>query len=574
MSDFNLMKRIWQFAKKYKWFFLGSYMVLLIELALGQLLPVLLGNIVNAALYTGNISLFLNASFYYAFICLGYALCGYTQLQLWQRVHNRYVYDIRVSCYRKVLHLQAKILADIKTGDIIQTINDDTAQFHHMIQRYIMRVINSGIGTVVSLVIAATMKWEIALFMGVVIPVSAFISRYIEANMQKSSMEARAKQGVHAAWTMEILKGMREIKMFAAEKTVLRLFMIKNHDIVEAVRKRDSMEFKAIELINGIYFVADIIFYIICAIYVMNGSINIGQYVALASYFTMITRNFKKVLYGNVGYQKRKTCVEHVLKLLDLDEEEETGLSPLVVSEGRIQIQDLSFSYESAKEILMDISLDIKPGEKLGIVGPSGVGKSTIVGLLMKFYSPQKGEILIDGMNIKECSHRSVRQVIGVVSQESVIFAATVRDNITFGYPASDELLWDILEKVDLRKKVEHFPQGLDTLLESDGLCMSGGQNQRLCIARLFFRNPRIIILDEATSALDQESECFVQKALRALTEGRTTIMISHRYSALIHTDRILVLHEGRQVGCDEYKRLLSENQYFTEMFAKQEASI
>lgn len=569
MTNYDMTKRIWQFAAKYKWSFIGSYAVLLAELAFDQFLPVLLGEVVNYAVYVRDIPRFLLAAGNYALVFLGFALCGYVQLQLWQRVHNKYVYDIRVACYRKVLRLKPQILTDIKTGDVLQTINSDTGEFHHIIQRYMMRIVNAGIGTIVSLVIVAFMKWEIAVFMGLVIPVSALLSKRIESRIKKASDQVREKQGLYSAWVMEILKGMREVRLFAAEKTVLRLFMRKNHQITREAVKRDTLEFQAKELISGIYFAADMIFYIICAVFVINGSINIGQYVAIGSYFSMITYSVKRVLYGNVDYQRRKTCIERVLRLLD-EEEEEAGTDALVVSRGRIQIRDLSFSYDGEREILKDINLDIKPGEKLGIAGPSGVGKSTLGGLLLKFYVPSQGRILIDGTDIRNCSPASVRQAVGIVSQENIIFQASVRENITFGMPASDEQLWNILEKVHMKAEIQRLPKGLDTVLESDGISLSGGQNQRLCIARLYFRDPKIIILDEATSALDGDSERIVQEALLDLTRGKTTVMISHRYQSLLHTDRILVLQDGRPVGCDSCDRLMSDNSYFRDLFAKQ----
>ncbi|MCI9142904.1 MAG: ABC transporter ATP-binding protein [Lachnospiraceae bacterium] len=569
MKDSELIKRIWQFAGKYKWAFLFSYAVLLIELVFEQMLPAFLGDVINTAVYEANISRFVWAALLYAAVFFGFAACGFIQLLLWQRLHNKYVFNIRFVCYQKVLRLKPRILADIKTGDVIKTINGDTEEFHNIIQRYGMRIINAGIGAVTSLVIVAVMKREIALFMLVAIPFSVMITKRIQTKMKSASDKLRATQGQYSAWTMEILRGMREVKLFAAEKTVLRHFMKKNHEIVRDTIEQDYIQFKADELLGGIYFLENMAFYIICAVFVATGSIDIGEYVAIASYFTLTVSNVRKVLGGNVNYQWRKTCVEHVLNLLDEEEEAEEGLSDLCVTEGRIDVRNLTFSYDADNNILEDVNLQIAPGEKIGIVGQSGVGKSTLASLLLKFYEPQKGDILIDGVSLKTCTGSSIRQSVGIVSQENIIFHITVRENITFGVPASDQVLWDILEKVYLKNEIEKLPYGLDTVLDgSDSL--SGGQNQRLCVARLFFQNPKIIILDEATSALDIETESTVQKALDALAKEKTTIVISHRCRALLNTDKILVLKDGREAGCDCYEKLMSENQYFSELFAGQ----
>ena len=570
MKDIVIVKRIWQFAKPYKWAFLLSYSVLLIELLFSQMIPLFLEDVINSAVYEANLQKFLYAALWYALIYLGFGLCGFIQLILWQRVHNKYVYDVRVACYRKVLHMKPMVLSDIKTGDVIRTINNDTAEFHHIIQRFGMRIFNAGIGTIASLSIVAFMKWEIALLMAIIIPISGAICKSIQRNMKKASDEVRTKQGEYSAWLMEMLKGMGEIKLFVAEQTVLKLFVHKNKDIIDSSIKQDVVQFKADQIINGIYFVTDIIFYIICAFFVANRSINIGQYIAIASYFSIVSWNVRRVLYGNVDYQRRKTCVERVFKLLDEEEENEDELSEIDVRGGSIEIRNLSFFYNENKEVLKNINLCIQPGQKIGVVGQSGVGKSTLANLLLRFYEPQKGEILIDGQLLANCTYSSIRQAIGIVNQENIIFDTTVRENITFGKAATDDELWGILEKVYLKEEIEKLPDGLDTVLGKGNLSLSGGQNQRLCIARLMFRNPKIIILDEATSSLDFESESVVQSALDELAKDKTTIVISHRYKALLHTDNILVLHEGEQVGYGPHDILMAENQYFADMFAEQ----
>lgn len=570
MKDSVIIKRIWQFAKPYKWAFLISYLVLLVELVFNQIIPLFLEDVINFAVYEADMQGFLYATLWYALVFFGYAACGFIQLILWQRVHNKYVYDVRVACYRKVLRMKPSVLTDIKTGDVIRTINSDTAEFHHIIQRFGMRILNSGIGTIVSLTIVAFMKWEIALLMVAIIPISAIVCKAIEAKMKKASDEIRTKQGKYSAWLMEMLKGMREIKLFVAEKTVLKIFTNKNKDIIDSSVKQDIIQFKSDQIISGIYFLADIVFYIICAFFVAGRSINIGQYVAIASYFSMVSWNIRRVLHGNVDYQKRKTCVERVFKLLDEDEENENNLEKLDVRNGSIDIKNLSFFYTEKKDVLKNIDLHIEAGTKIGVVGVSGVGKSTLANILLRFYEPQEGEVLIDGQCLSDCTYSSIRQSVGIVNQENIVFDATIRDNITFGSKATDEELWSILEKVYLKDEIEKLPNGLDTVLGKKNMSLSGGQNQRLCIARLMFRNPKIIILDEATSSLDFESERIVQAALDALAENKTTIVISHRYQALLNTDKILVLHEGEQIGYDHHDKLMAENKYFADMFAEQ----
>lgn len=570
MKNSVIIKWVWKFASKYKRAFMLSYFVLLCELAFAQIYPLFLGDIINASVYDADMTRFLFATIFFALTFLGYEACGFIQLQLWQKLDNKYVYDLRVACYRQILHLKSNILCDIRTGNAISTINNDTLEFHHIVQRYAMRIVNAIIETVISLVIVAMMRWELALLMLIIIPTSVLLSHLIEKRIKKVSDELRDKQGKYSAWLLEMLKGMREIKLFVAEKNVLGIFMDKNSDIIKTSDRQARISFESNQLIGGIYFISNLLFYIISAVFVATGKINIGGYISIATYYTMTTRSIKHVLYANMDYQKRKASVERVVKILESDFEEENGLSEFRVANGDIDIRNLYFSYNGKRDVLKNINLYIKAGEKIGIVGESGTGKSTFAHLLLKLYEPSSGVISVDGQALYECKYSDIRREIGIVSQENIIFDSTVRENITFGAVATDEELWNILEKAYLRSEIEALPQGLDTVLGNLGTSLSGGQNQRLCIARMIFRNPKIIILDEATSALDIESEEIVQSALDWLSEGRTTVIISHRYKSLVGTDRILILKNGEVAGIGNINELMESNEYFKALFATQ----
>lgn len=570
MKNSVIIKWVWKFASKYKWAFMLSYFVLLCELAFAEIYPLFLGDGINASVYDADMMRFLLSVLLFAGAFLGCEACGFIQLQLWQKLNNKYVYELRVACYRHILHLKSDILCDIKTGNAISTINNDTLEFHHIVQRYAMRVVNAIIGTVVSLAIVATMKWEISLLMFFIIPVSVLLSYLVEKRIKKVSDELRDKQGKYSAWLLEMLRGMREVKLFVAEKTVLGIFMDKNRDIIKTSDRQTRISFESNQLIGGIYFISNILFYIISAVLVAEGKINVGEYISIATYYTMTTTNIKHVLYANIDYQRRKASIERVVKILESDSEEENGLSKFCVTDGNIDIENLYFSYNGENDVLKNINLHIKAGEKIGIVGESGVGKSTFAHLLLKLYEPASGIISVDGQALSECRYSDIRCEIGIVSQENIIFDSTVRENITFGAKATDEELWDILEKAYLRSEIEALPQGLDTVLGNGGTSLSGGQNQRLCIARTIFRDPKIIILDEATSALDIESEKIVQSALNSLSEGRTTVIISHRYKSLVNTDRILILQNGETAGMGTIDELMENNEYFRSLFAAQ----
>lgn len=570
MQKVKFMKKVWEIAKQYKWHFFLSYLILMTELALKQILPLLLGNMVDAAVYQSNMASFLTAAVIYVSVYLSRVLCGFFQLQFWQRLNNKYVYGLRVRCYEKVLRLKVPLLTNIKTGDMIQTINDDTMEFHHILQRYAMRIVNAGIGTITSLLIVAYLRWEIALIMAVLIPASILLTENIKKKTKKISKELREKQGEYHSWLMEILKGIREIKLFAAEDNAQDKFINKNRELIKSGIKYSKINFVSDKMISLIYFVAQLIFYIVSAYFVANGSIKIAEYIAIAAYYNLVSHNFQCVLRDNMAFQSRQVAIERVFKLLDEAWEDNTGLFPLSISKGQIEIQNLSFVYQKDFSILKNLTCTIAPGKRTGIVGESGVGKSTLAHIMIRFFEPQNGAVKIDGQDISRCTYSSVRDTIGLVSQETIIFAATVKDNICFGADVLDDRIWEVIEKSYLKEEIKKLPDGLHTMLGKGGHCLSGGQNQRLAIARILYKNPQIVILDEATSALDEASEYIVQKALDELTEGRTSIIISHRLSSIVHADEIIVLKNGEVEAIGDCSKLLSSNITFKELFSAQ----
>jgi ABC-type multidrug transport system fused ATPase/permease subunit len=428
MNKAKFLFRVWNIAKQYKWQFALSYIILLVELALSQMLPLFLGDMVDAAVYRSDLTLFLQSASIYVAIFLSSVLCGFSQLQFWQRLNNKYVYGLRVRCYEKILRLKARTLTDVKTGDMLQTINGDTMEFHHIMQRYAMRIVNAGIGTVVSLAIVAYLKWEIALIIAVLIPTSILLTNRIKKKTKEISKEIRDKQGQYNSWLMEILKGIREIKLFAAEDNVQKQFTENNEDLITSGVKSAKINFASDNIIGLIYFVAQLVFYVVSALFVANRSINVAQYITIAAYYTLVSSNFQRILRDNMAFQARQVAIERVFKLLDEETEDNSELSPLTISHGKISINDISFSYQNDVEVLRNLTYTVAPGKRISIVGESGVGKSTFAHIMIRFFAPTKGTIQIDGQDLSACTYNSVRENIGLVGQETIIFDATVKD--------------------------------------------------------------------------------------------------------------------------------------------------
>lgn len=529
--------------------FLLSYIVLWAELAFNQAVPLFLGKVVDAAVYKSYMILFLNSSLLYTLVFLGQQGCGFLQLQLWQILNNKYVYSLRVLCYERILRLKAKKLCDIETEDMLQIINGDTMDFHHIVQRYAMRIVNAGIGMVVSLVIVAYMKWEIALIIAVLIPASILITENIKKKMKKASEKLHDKHGQYESWLMEIFNGFREIKLFSAENQIYDSFIGRNLQIIKSVVKQAKLQFISNNLIHSIYFIASLIFYVVSVLFVVNQSINVAQYIVIAAYYGVISGNFQDILKDNMAFQSRKTSVERVFSLLDEDFEDDLTLNNIHITNGLINIKNLSFSYQKDMPVLKNITLSILPGERISVVGEPGVGKSTLAYLPIKYFLPNDGEIFIDNQDIKKCTYSSIRKNIEIVSQDVIVFNATIKENVCSDKNVTDDTIWKVLGKVQLRSEIEALGNGIYTTLGKDGGELSGGQNQRLAIARMLYKNPKIIILDEATSLLDAVTEREILNNLNNIFKDKTLIVVSHKPALQIDFDERILIKDKRIFG-------------------------
>lgn len=567
MNEFAFFKKVWKYARKYKWYFLLSYFFLLAELFFSQVLPLSLERVLDAAIYQIDIELFFRHALIYLTLFILQQFSTFGQLQTWQRTNNKFIYSLRESCFESVINSKAYLLANNNSGDIIHTINTDVTEFQHLMQRCAMRVINAGIGTIVSIIFVSIMKWEIAVIICVLILCSVLLTNFLKKNINKFSVEIRDKQGEYTSWLFEILKGIQTIKLFASKNNVLNALKKKNDEIYLIGEKYNNLQVLHSQMVSGVYFFARMIFYAISAIYVINDFISIAQFISIGIYYDLISKNFQKILLENMLFQTRKVSVDRVIKVLEADSESESLNKNEGIKDANIKIEKLDFSYDGVNPIFSNLSIDITAGEKIGIVGQSGVGKTSLAYLLLRFYDANSGYIYIDGKNISEYSYSTLRSNIGIVNQENIIFDLSVKDNICFGREIEDSVIWELLELVELKSDIQKLPAGINTYLGEGGVALSGGQRQRLAIARMLFRNPRIIILDEATSALDAELAKSIESILNKVLKGRTSLIISHKHSFLKNTDRIYVLKNGKIVESGTYQELTRSGDEFQRVF-------
>ena len=497
-------------------------------------------------------------------------LLHFTLNMTWAHLMTRFLFTVRKALFDKTLSLKAKFLHDLQSGDIVKRIRDDTGEFMNFIHWNVLYLS----ARVISLVIALFMIFYFNVYIGLVTiavtPIITYLTRRFGKKAKTIYEKTRQEEGVLQSWFFEILKGMREVVTLAACRRVITRFTKKYVGIIRYAIETGKIEVTSERVGTGVALAARMIVYALCGYFVWREQFSVGAFVAVVAYFGTVSGCLTDLSQRWVAIQNNMTGVDRVRWLLEQESEEQFD-TPLNVTSGVVEFDRINFSYQSGIDVLRDVSLKINNGEKVALVGKSGAGKSTMANLLLAFLRPDDGIIRIDGQNINIVSSESLRRQIGIVWQDILLFDGTIRQNLIVAKPnASDDEMRDALYKASLLEFIETLPQGIDTLVGQGGQGLSGGQKQRLAIARIFLKDPKILIFDEATSSLDAENEQAIKDAWNDLAEGRTMLIIAHRLSTIRDADRVAVLSEGRVAACAHHNQLLGHCAEYDELYAAQ----
>ena len=471
--------------------------------------------------------------------------------------------DMRRDAYSHLQKLSDSYFNNTKVGQIMGRITNDlfdvTEFSHHCPEEFFIAIIKG----VVSFIILVNINLILTLIIFIIIPIMFIICRILNKRMRSTFRAQRVMIGELNARIEDSLLGQKVVKAFANEDVENEKFQEDNKKFY-SIKKRGYKLMGTFStttrLFDGIMYAAVVI---IGSLFMIEGYINPGDLVAYLLYVTTFIATVRRIIEFSEQFQRGLTGIERFLEIMDSDIEifDEPDAIDLVSPKGDISIKDVAFEYpDDHNKVFKNLNISIKSGEKIAIVGPSGGGKTTLCNLIPRFYDVSQGEIEIDGTNIKRFTLKSLRSAIGMVQQDVYLFSGTVFENISYGKPgASLEEVIDAAKRAGAHEFIEKLKDGYDTYVGERGVKLSGGQKQRISIARVFLKNPPIIILDEATSALDNESEFAVAKSLAKLSEGRTTITIAHRLSSIRNADRILVLTENGIVEEGNHTELLEK---------------
>ncbi|MBR2319200.1 MAG: ABC transporter ATP-binding protein [Clostridia bacterium] len=473
---------------------------------------------------------------------------------------------LRGALVRKLQHLSIGHYREMQSGRIQSKMMRDVENIANLSSSIFMNGMEIIINLVVAITVVLTKNIYVFIFFLLCAPVAGVISFFFRKKLRRLSRDYRHAVEETSAEVMDMVEMVPLSRAHALEETETSKMNRLLHGIARRGLRLDITQ----SLFGATNWVVFEGFQLICLVFTvgmfLGGSITkVGDIKLYQDYFTMLVTSVTMILAMIPTFVRGIEAVTSVGELMHAEEEENNeGKTALEDVEGAFHFENVNFAYEQSHPVLSDFTLDVKPGETVALVGESGVGKTTVINMVIGYHFPNDGVVTIDGHGLREVDLRSYRKHIAVVPQNTILFSGTIRENITYGLPTvSEEKLAEILEAARLTETIAQLPNGLETSVGEHGGKLSGGQRQRISIARALIRDPKVIILDEATSALDSVSEKKIQEALDHLTKGRTTFVVAHRLSTIKDADKIAVMEAGRCVECGTYDELMEKKGAF-----------
>ncbi|HGZ4583994.1 TPA: SAV1866 family putative multidrug efflux ABC transporter [Staphylococcus aureus] len=576
-----MIKRYLQFVKPYKYRIFATIIVGIIKFGIPMLIPLLIKYAIDGVI--NNHALTTDEKVHHLTIAIGIALfifvivrppIEFIRQYLAQWTSNKILYDIRKKLYNHLQALSARYYANNQVGQVISRVINDVEQTKDFILTGLMNIWLDCITIIIALSIMFFLDVKLTLaalfiFPFYILTVYVFFGRLRKLTRERSQALAEVQGFLH-----ERVQGISVVKSFAIEDNEAKNFDKKNTNFLTRALKHTRWNAYSFAAINTVTDIGPIIVIGVGAYLAISGSITVGTLAAFVGYLELLFGPLRRLVASFTTLTQSFASMDRVFQLIDEDYDIKNGVGaqPIEIKQGRIDIDHVSFQYnDNEAPILKDINLSIEKGETVAFVGMSGGGKSTLINLIPRFYDVTSGQILIDGHNIKDFLTGSLRNQIGLVQQDNILFSDTVKENILLGRPtATDEEVVEAAKMANAHDFIMNLPQGYDTEVGERGVKLSGGQKQRLSIARIFLNNPPILILDEATSALDLESESIIQEALDVLSKDRTTLIVAHRLSTITHADKIVVIENGHIVETGTHRELIAKQGAYEHLYSIQ----
>lgn len=574
--------RYLKFVKPYFWIIILTVGIGILKFGIPLLIPLLIMHVIdNIILADGltaddRMSMLVNIMLIFGivFIFLRPPV-EYFRQYLAQWTSNSILYDIREKLYKHLQELSPKFYSENKVGEVISRVINDVEQTKDFIMTGLMNIWLDLVTVVIALIIMYNINAELTFVSMLIFPFYIFGIYYFFGRLRRLMRRRSQALAEVQGFLHERISGINVIKSFAVEKHEEERFAEKNNNFLTKATDHARWNAKSFAVVNTITDIGPLLVIGYGAYQVLGGSLTVGALAAFVAYLERLYGPLRRLVSSSTTLTQSIASMDRVFQLFDekYDVTDREGAQPLTISRGEIEFQDVGFGYDgTSTDTLNHINFNTSPGQTVAFVGMSGGGKSTLVSLIPRFYDVTSGKIKIDGVDIRDYTIESLRNNIGIVMQDNILFSDSVKENIMLAMPgASDEQVVEAAKRANAHDFIMSLPEGYDTEVGERGVKLSGGQKQRIAIARVFLKNPPILILDEATSALDLESESIIQDTLLKLSKDRTTIVVAHRLSTITHADTIYVMREGTIAERGTHHELLDKRGVYYDLYSIQD---
>lgn len=571
----DTMKRVLKFISPYKGKIILMLLMALFTVAFTLYTPILIGEGVDTIIGPGNIKTkaLLRILGTLAMVVLGTAVTQWIMNLLTNQVTYGVVQDIRSQAFSHLQEVPVSYIDSNQPGDILSRIVADVSQFSDGLLMGFTQFFTGVITILGTIGFMMSISVKISLIVIVLTPVSLFVASFIAGRTFQMFKEQSEKRAEMTSLVEELVGNQKVVQAFSYEERARERFGKVNEELRVCGIKAiffSSITNPSTRFVNGLVYTSVGIF---GAFVVMRGGMSVGQLTSFLNYANQYTKPFNEISGVVTELENALACAKRIFDFIDTPAQEPdvANAVELEKADGSVNVENVSFSYRKEVPLLQNISIDVKPGQRIAIVGPTGCGKTTMINLLMRFYDVDKGQIIISGHPIRELTRDSLRRNFGMVLQETWLKAGTIRENIAYGKPdASMEEVIQAAKHAHAHSFIKRMPQGYDTVITEDGGNISQGQKQLLCIARVMLMRPTMLILDEATSSIDTRTEIKVQQAFAELMEGRTSFIVAHRLSTIQEADRILVMKDGNIIEQGRHEELLAKGGFYAGLYESQ----
>lgn len=573
MKSSYVIKRVLKYIGKYKFSFIISLVLTLFSTVCTLYIPVLAGEAIDMIVGKGNVN-FAGLTKILIFILVAIIIGGISQYftnTLNNRMANNTVKDMRTDAFNNLQYVPVSYIDSRNTGDIVSRIIADAEQFSDGLILGFQNLFSGVITILGTLFFMFTINIWLALIVLVLTPLSLFVSKFISKRTYKHFKKQSEQRGKETSYIEEMLSNIKVVKSYHREDE-----NSENFDVINEELGKDSLNATFFSSLTNpcTRFVNSIVYAVVGlsgALFAINGIITVGNLSASLAYANQYTKPFNDITGVITELQNAIACAGRLLEVIDAKRESDAkGQLPSNVK-GDFTVSDVAFSYDKNKELIKNLSFELKSGRRLAVVGPTGCGKTTLINLLMHFYDIDSGSIKVDGVDINTVSRKSLRQNVGMVLQDTWLKSGTIKENIVFGNEnVTDEQVIEAAKKSHAHSFIKKLHNGYDTFIGEDGGSLSTGQKQLICITRLMLNPPPILILDEATSSIDLLTEQRITRSFMKLMKNRTSFVVAHRLKTIVESDLILVMKDGKVIESGTHKSLMEQNGFYKELYQSQ----